>query len=502
MKWLRADRNLLALVCVLTVTALLLRTWNLQNSLQFLGDQGRDALIVSNIFREYDPVFIGPVTSIGNMYLGPAYYYFMLPFLWLTYPSPLGPAFAVAFLGAATVFFLFFWGRQLVGTPAALIGAVLLAFSNTAIELSRFSWNPNPAPFVALVMVWATWKAQQNPRFWLVVAIAFSVILQLHYVAGLLGIGAVVIWLVQILQLRQKHASLRPLLVVTALAIVIVIVSFTPLVLFDIKNGGINAAGFNSLIGENEGFGSGSTLTRMREILSDFEGRAGFVLITMQVGTLAYRYIQVGVWVFILLLSGMLIQKLRHKKLTADGVWILSVYLLTSVFGLAAYQHSVFDHYVAFLFPVIFLLYGKMIALVVRWKVGWLVVLAVMGWYVWFQSQEYSFQPRGTTLEQLEERAQLIHNQLEPNEPYILVLLASHRDLYGMNYRYYLSVDREKAPLSPERYADARTLVIVNEEGLSNPTELPIFEIQTFGVVEPDTIVSTAEGVDILILRK
>ena len=78
------------LVVLTVVAAAVLRFYNLEDSQQFLGDQGRDSMVVSRIFTERDPVFIGPVTSIGNMYLGPLYYYFMLPFLWLSYPSQWG----------------------------------------------------------------------------------------------------------------------------------------------------------------------------------------------------------------------------------------------------------------------------------------------------------------------------------------------------------------------------------------------------------------------------
>src|SRR5690606_24275698 len=86
------------LMIAIVVVGAGLRLYNLPHTAQFLGDQGRDALIVSRIFKEGDLVFIGPVTSVGNMYLGPLYYYFMLPFLWLSYPSPLGPAYGVAIL--------------------------------------------------------------------------------------------------------------------------------------------------------------------------------------------------------------------------------------------------------------------------------------------------------------------------------------------------------------------------------------------------------------------
>ena len=100
------------IIFITLICASFLRLYNIPSTVQFLGDQGRDALIVADIFKKLDPVFIGPVTSVGNMYLGPLYYYFMLPFLFLTYPSPMGPVYAVALLGIVTVFLLFYLGKQ------------------------------------------------------------------------------------------------------------------------------------------------------------------------------------------------------------------------------------------------------------------------------------------------------------------------------------------------------------------------------------------------------
>jgi len=125
-------------LCLLFAISLFLRFYNLEDSLMFQGDQGRDAIVVANIFKEKDPVFIGPVTSIGNMYLGPFYYYLMLPFLWLTYPSPMGPVFMVAGLSVATVVLFYFLVKKIYGQKVALIGKFFFALSHTAVFLYRF----------------------------------------------------------------------------------------------------------------------------------------------------------------------------------------------------------------------------------------------------------------------------------------------------------------------------------------------------------------------------
>jgi len=86
------------LATLLIVALVVLRFINLNSHVTFLGDQGRDAIIMKRIVTfEHFPA-IGAPTSIGMVYLGPFYYYFMAPWLLLFNFNPLGPAFGVAFL--------------------------------------------------------------------------------------------------------------------------------------------------------------------------------------------------------------------------------------------------------------------------------------------------------------------------------------------------------------------------------------------------------------------
>jgi hypothetical protein len=46
----------------------------------FLGDEGRDALVLLRLFRNFDIPFLGPTASVGGFFLGPFYYYLIAPF--------------------------------------------------------------------------------------------------------------------------------------------------------------------------------------------------------------------------------------------------------------------------------------------------------------------------------------------------------------------------------------------------------------------------------------
>lgn len=488
---------------VIAALSLVLRVWNLPGSLHFLGDQGRDALIVSKIFQEGDFVFIGPVTSVGNMYLGPFYYYFMLPFLWLTYPSPLGPAYAVALFGVATVVGLYYWGKHLVGGRAGLIASVLMTFSAVAISLSRFSWNPNLAPFISLAMMYATYLAwQKNPRFWLLVGGLFAVLMQLHYVTLLAGVAAVIIWGISFIQKYRSH-QLRSLILPTVGALIIFGTSFTPLLLFDYKHDWINLSALQSLLTSDQNFTQAEQkLGGLKTVVRETQGRAMHVLFEFTIG----KQRQLNSWLLITVtaLTGWFLYLDRKKYWQLKGALVVVIWLVVGVIGLSFYQHSVFDHYIAYLFPATFLLFGYIFDRLMKFhKIFAIILFAFLAFYLQYNVSRYHFQPSGPTLNQLAEAAAGIHAQLEPHENYIVILLSSSKDLYGMNYRYYLHTSPEKAPLPPENYSAASKLVIIDEERVAaDPLALPIYEIVTFGPTQLITKFQLSNGTEIMILEK
>ena len=264
----------------ITLVAGFLRLYRIPQTVMFQGDQGRDALIVSQIFKEFDPVFIGPVTSVGNMYLGPLYYYFMLPFLWLSYPSALGPVYAVAVLSTAAVFLIYLLGKKMFNYKVGLLASFFLGFSAVAIDISRFSWNPNLAPLVSVAMIYFNWKALKKPRYWPIVALCFSILIQLHYLTLLTGISAGLLWLYQLIKRWREHRQINKTIKAAAISLVIFLLSLTPLVLFDIKHDGLNFQAFKSLLFKEEAFASQeqSVAQSLVSIIQETEGRAMHIL--------------------------------------------------------------------------------------------------------------------------------------------------------------------------------------------------------------------------------
>jgi len=484
------------------VVGTFLRLWNFPNTLQFLGDQGRDAIIVMNIFRHFHPVLIGPVTSIGDMYLGPLYYYMMVPFLWMTYPNPIGPAYAIAGLSILTIFLVYFLGKEIVGSRAALIGALLMSCAAVVITFARFSWNPNPAPFFSLILVWASYRfLTKNTWYVVLMSLCVAVLVQLHYVTLLAAAAAGLIWLIKLRAtvLKPKKKELRKFILATISAIALFLFSLTPIVLFDFRHNFLNFHSLQKFMTQPSG-----TLTHPTDIFSalrvlrDMEGRTYHILWELFIGK---NWDLNKIFTAIFLASLFLIFRNRKYQFRV-GTQILLVYTIVGIVGLSFYQSPVFDHYIAYLFPVVLLLYGVVLDWFLKNRVGQIATVAFAANFVVWNTNHLPLKPIGWTLADIEKTSETITARVKPGEKYNLVLLTGTGDIEGMNYRYFLETT-DKPPLEKEHWGEADTLFIINEDHvLKKVTDSPIYEIVVFPNKHTSEVYTIPNGPEITVLRR
>src|SRR6266480_1176960 len=110
------------LLFLILIFAAFLRLYKIADYMTFLGDEGRDVLVVYNILHGH-LTLLGPTSSVGGFFLGPVYYYFMAPFLWLFNYNPVGPAVMVGLFGVATVWLVYKTGKEFFNASVGLIAA-------------------------------------------------------------------------------------------------------------------------------------------------------------------------------------------------------------------------------------------------------------------------------------------------------------------------------------------------------------------------------------------
>ena len=475
-----------------------LRLYHLEQTAMFLGDQGRDAIIVNNILKNGDIALIGPVTSVGNMYLGPFYYYFMVPWLALTYPNPIGPAIGVAIVGIITIPLLYFIIRRLFSQVPAMFAAGLFSVSAIAVDQVRFSWNPNLAPTVGLLIFYYLYKLvvrkKSNSIVWL--AVWFAVVIQLHYLALLLG-GCIVLAVISAFVRQPK--SRRSIIGYSLTGILLFALSLAPLIIFDRRHDHLILNGFVNFFNSPEDHllpiqKIGTSLIHVTG--SFYKILPGMVGSTQQSThqALSLLIIGVGLWVYKL-----------SSKAVKSGLRMYLLWFGVAILAMSFYSSSIFIHYLSFSQAVSISFFGVLLGLAYlsgRPQIKWLTVAVIAIFIMYNIRFSPAFIPGQKHLQTAKNVADTIYQRVKPNEKYNIVLISGTGDIDAQNYRYFLETT-DRPPVPTDRRGEVETLFIIQEDYFDTKVvDSPIYEIVVFPDKTPKEVYKVDQSPIITILKK
>lgn len=469
--WVKHNKTEFWILVFILAVAAFCRLYKIDQYMTFLGDEGRDVIVVRRIFTQLHPPLIGPGTSVGNMYLGPLYYYMMAPALLLANFSPVGPAVQIALLGIVTILFVWWVGREWFGRIGGLIAAGLYAISPTVIIYSRSSWNPNIMPFFALLSVYSIWRVWNKHEFgWLVtLGISFAFVLQSHYLGLLLFPTLLIFWY---LSKVPKRFTFYALGVFAAL--------MSPLLIFDIRHNFMNAKAFYAFVATHDGTVSLSVrqlITKLPEVLNQMN-------ITLAGGGNAISGYAISA-VFVIALVLFIRARLN------PAYHLLLSWVIFGLIGFAFYKLPIYDHYFGFLYPVPFLLIGG-IGESIQKRGGIIGKIIFYTFCTGLVVTNLLNNPlRYAPNKQLQRSMDVAKKVLseEQGKPFDLAVLAERN--YEDGYRYFLELWGGTV-LHADRW-DQKTivndLIVVCEEETSkcDPTHSSKAEVANFGMSRIDT---------------
>ncbi len=478
--------NYLILVVLIILLAAILRFWQLPQYMTFLGDEGRDALAVKRMIVDHKFRLIGPVTSVGNMYLGPLYYYLMLPAMMISFLSPIGPAAMVALLGILTTALIYFYGREWIGAKGSLLAAFLYAISPVVIIFSRSSWNPNVMPFFALVSIYGIWRVWQKKQFfWLsILGITLSFTLQSHWLGLLLLPTVMIFWLMTLIELSRSKKPSKLFWYQTLIGFfVFLFLTVAPLVWFDLRHGFLNGKAFMVFITGNQN----SVNLKIYEILPRLWNLFKEVFTRLVTG----KDIFWGLWLSLVVGSLIILKIIRegllnswHGFITRNAsLFLILVWFLFVILGLGIYQHSIYDHYFGFLFPVPFLLIGWILAMFWQAKVvGKILTLLVLVFLTFLAIKESPLRyPPNRQLQKTQTIARFVLDKTQ-GEPFNLALVAERN--YDEAYAFFMEKwGQPPVRIEPQKAEETITqqLFVICEQSDCQPTFNPKAEIAMFG---------------------
>jgi len=341
----------------------------------FLGDQGRDAIIIKRIITgEHFPA-IGAPTSVGQVYLGPFYYYFIAPWLLLFKFQPIGLAFGVAVYSSFYLLVNYFIVKELFNKKIALISTIFLSFSSVLIDFSRFSWNPNLLPLFVLLTIYFAIKSLQTNKwhyfFLLGAFLSFSI--QLHYLALFLipAIGIIFLSSLYKKSVKQLISQFHNFLI----SVLSFIIFSSPLIIFDLRHNFLNSKLFLALFKS-----SGTSFTS--KINSFFDSFYYLNFYSFNINLNKFFIYVLLVFLFIILFT--LIKKSSNLKT------FLLIFFITIV-GMSLYNGPKHPHYFGILFPLYFVIISYFLASLNQSSFGKIMIVFFISGYIFLNFQKYYF---------------------------------------------------------------------------------------------------------------
>lgn len=164
------DKKILILILILSA---LLRLYRLDELMIFIGDQGADYLISTDIITRHQFSLIPRQTSQSGVQNGIFFYYLQALALYIGNFNPVAPAIMTALFSVLSVFLMYKLGK--------LPAAILFAFSPLMVINSRIPIHVAVFPFFLLVYM----LALKSKRI-ILCCLSFFILIQIHLSALLL----------------------------------------------------------------------------------------------------------------------------------------------------------------------------------------------------------------------------------------------------------------------------------------------------------------------------
>ncbi len=443
---------------VILIVAAYLRLHDIAGYMTFLGDEGRDVLVVKRMIVDHKFTLLGPTASVGGFFLGPIYYYFMLPFLWAWQLNPVGPAIMVAIFGIATVWLVFTVGKDFFDPVVGLIAASLYAFSPLVIAYSRSSWNPNLVPFFSLLLIYLLKKQK---LLW--AGIVLGIGLQLHYLFLFMVVVAA-LWI------RNPKKLLFVLLGF--------LIGYSPFLAFEFRHGFPNTGTvFRFVLSGGDTGITANYWTIVDDVLFRSFGR---LLYRLPDGSL---WTKLPVWqLYAWFIATRATIVLSFIYLVKNRQWLLFLWLATVVFLFGFYQKGIYDYYFGILFPLPFLVAGMLLR---HMKMAGMILWALLLFFNW-QGRPFLYEPNN----QLAQARRIAETALAHTggKPFNFALVTGANSDHVYRYFFEIAgqapVTIENNQVDPQRTSVTDQLIVICELSDCKPLGHPLWEIAGFGRAE------------------
>lgn len=439
-----------------------LRLYNLGGFITFLGDQGRDASIVRNIITFKHFPAIGAPSSVGQIYLGPFYYYLIAPWLLIFNFNPVGLGYGVALMSIAGIVASYWIIRREFNDIIAITFLSIITFSFTLVNLSRFSWNPNLLPIFSFLTLYFfyLWVIHKKALYAALFGSLLALTVQLHHLALLLFGPITIMFIYDLYRAPEKKKFLFQLIPTMGGFLFF----SSPLIIFDLRHDFLNTKSFIKLFSSGSVVSEGSYVDRLHATVN------GLFHFSLQLP----EYIP-GALIFFILFIAAYIVIIRKTKSHFLLLHLLTVAIF--IFGFALLSSPRHYHYYGPVYMSLYLLIAGVLAVISRpfWQYITAVVITILAVFINIPAYYFFYYPPNNQIKHAKKVAESFKPYIN-NQPIQMVALPTTET--DGHYRYFLETQGyELMPQdSPEQ---AQELYVVCFEECK-PLDDPQWQIAAF----------------------
>ena len=405
------------MICIpILLVFLFLRIYQIQDSLWFFNDIGRDFWVLGQWFESGIPPLLGPQTSVLPFNQSAVYFYLLAPIHWLTGQS------AFSSLITLILFYisLFFIGIKAYRSDRVMSYAIfavawLLAIHPQVVLQNRFVWNPSFLPPL-IIMAFLSWDSLGKYSTWKTrllfsLSLGFAVALSYSTVPLLVALA--------ILSLLRYRSRLRFMGIYLSLILGVAFWQI-PTLLFELRH---NFFLTNLLIsGEKLNQGDTSITTKAQQALTSL----------FPFTSLSLNYVLLGFLIISLIASLIIYQRRGNKFQRNKLLWTTAALVLTLTISLVV-PIGLAPHYI---FPILSLMILTIVFFQTHLRIVSLVILSV----VWLQPAMLNqyFIPAPHAVSEMESCAKQIC--LQQTEPIFVSIQSGHHPYHNaMEWKFLLS---------------------------------------------------------------
>jgi len=356
----------------------LLRIYKIEELFYFSFDEEVPAFVGRKLIEFGDISFLGGVTPFG-FHLAPYFYWFLAFLLFFGKLNPIIWGYAGSAIAAVTALMMYLVGKEFFGKKVGYLAAIFWTFSYLAHVYDRHLWALYWGPLLALLVLFCLKKIIEGSHkfiYLLAVSLAFGIHADPSNLI-FLALTAIV-WVFYKIPIRKS----------TIFAVLIVILSFAPIIVFDLTHNFANTKPLVKYLSQGrahrannpQGFFENSmffpkVFSRLIYPFTDNEIAKNYSYCQKYVNE---KFVSIP-FVFVAGASILLLVFVITSFKKTIGYRLLALLIIIYFAGIqffgTVFKSDIFEHYITGLFPIFLIIFA--IYVVKLPKKLWIVILAI-----------------------------------------------------------------------------------------------------------------------------